>query len=263
MPRLNLRDLATLHSSGTPISMLTAYDASFARVLEAAGVEILLVGDSLGMVIQGRDSTLSVTIAETAYHVGCVVRGASRAFIIGDLPFGSYQEGAQQAMRSATALMAAGAQMVKLEGGVIMAETARFLVERGVPVCGHVGLLPQSVHALGGYRVQGRDEAGALRIAADVTALAEAGASMIVLEAIPAKLSGELTASVRIPTIGIGAGPSCSGQVLVTQDMLGMSERAPKFVRNFMAGAQGIGDAAARYVAAVKDRSFPAAEHSY
>jgi 3-methyl-2-oxobutanoate hydroxymethyltransferase len=263
MARLNLRDLAALHAKGEKITMLTAYDATFARMLETAGVETLLVGDSLAMVIQGRESTLSVSLEEIAYHVECVARGAKRAFLLGDLPFGSYQEGPQQAMRSAARLMTAGAQMVKLEGGLTMAETVRFLVERGVPVCGHVGLVPQSVNTLGGYRVQGRDDAGAKRIADDVTALAEAGASMIVLEAIPAALAAGLTASIGIPTIGIGAGIDCSGQVLVTHDMLGISDRSPKFVRNFMQGAQGIADAAARYVAAVKDGSFPAAEHSY
>ncbi len=166
-------------------------------------------------------------------------------------------------MRSAVRLIAAGAQMIKIEGGTTMAESVRFMVERGVPVCGHVGLVPQSVHALGGFRVQGRDEAGAKRIMADVRALAEAGASMIVLEAIPAKLAEELTASIAVPTIGIGAGPSCSGQVLVTQDMLGISDRSPKFVRNFMQGASSIADAVTAYVAAVKDGSFPAAAHSY
>jgi len=263
MPRRNLRDIAALHASQAKITMLTAYDSTFARLLDVAGVETILIGDSLGMVIQGRDSTLAVTLEETAYHVECVARGAKRAFILGDLPFGTYQESPQQAMRSAVRLIAAGAQMIKIEGGTTMAESVRFLVERGVPVCGHVGLVPQSVHALGGFRVQGRDEAGAKRIMADVKALAEAGASMIVLEAIPAKLAEELTASIAVPTIGIGAGPSCSGQVLVTQDMLGISDRSPKFVRNFMQGASSIADAVTAYVAAVKDGSFPAAAHSY
>jgi len=263
MPRLNLRDIAALHASQAKITMLTAYDSTFARLLDMAGVETILIGDSLGMVIQGRDSTLAVTLEETAYHVECVARGAKRAFILGDLPFGTYQESPRQAMRSAVRLIAAGAQMIKIEGGTTMAESVRFMVERGVPVCGHVGLVPQSVHALGGFRVQGRDEAGAKRIMADVRALAEAGASMIVLEAIPAKLAEELTASIAVPTIGIGAGPSCSGQVLVTQDMLGISDRSPKFVRNFMQGASSIADAVTAYVAAVKDGSFPAAAHSY
>lgn len=263
MPRMNLRDVAALHGKGEKITMLTAYDATFARLLDQRGVETILVGDSLGMVIQGRDSTLAVTLEATAYHLECVVRGASRAFVLGDLPFGTYQESAEQAMRNSARLLAAGAQMVKLEGGATMAGTVRFLVERGVPVCGHVGLVPQSVHALGGFRVQGRDADSARRITADVQALADAGASMIVLEAIPAALAGELTRSVGVPTIGIGAGPDCSGQVLVTQDLLGISGRKPKFVRDFMQGASSIADAISAYVAAVKDGSFPAAEHSY
>ena len=263
MARLNLRDVARLHGEGSKISMLTAYDATFARVFDAAGVETLLVGDSLGMVIQGRDTTLAVSVEDTAYHVESVVRGALRAFILGDLPFGSYQESPAQAMRNAARLMAAGAQMVKLEGGAAMAETVRFLTERGVPVCGHVGLVPQSVHALGGFRVQGRDEAGARRIATDAQALAEAGASMIVLEAIPAALAREITAASAIPTIGIGAGPDCSGQVLVMHDLLGVSGYAPKFARNFLAGTQGVADAAAAYVAAVRDGSFPGPENCY
>ncbi|MBS0337564.1 MAG: 3-methyl-2-oxobutanoate hydroxymethyltransferase [Proteobacteria bacterium] len=263
MARLTLRDLARLHADRARITMLTAYDASFARVLDAAGVETLLVGDSLGMVVQGRDSTLAVTLEDIAYHVACVVRGTQRAFILGDLPFGSYQEGREQAMRSSARLMAAGAQMVKLEGGTTMAETVRFLAERGVPVCGHVGLVPQSVHALGGFRVQGRDEAGARRIVADARAVAEAGASMVVLEAIPAAVAKEITAAIAVPTIGIGAGPECSGQVLVMHDMLGVSGYEPKFARNFMQGADSVAGAVARYVAAVKDGSFPGPENCY
>jgi len=263
MARFNLRDLARLHGEGARITMLTAYDASFARVLDAAGVETLLIGDSLGMVVQGRDSTLAVTLEDIAYHIACVVRGTQRAFILGDLPFGSYHEGREQAMRSSARLMAAGAQMVKLEGGTAMAETVRFLVERGVPVCGHVGLVPQSVHALGGFRVQGRDEAGARRIMADAKAVAEAGASLVVLEAIPAKVAKEITAALPVPTIGIGAGPDCSGQVLVMHDMLGVSGYEPKFARNFMQGADSIAGAVARYVAAVEDGSFPGPENCY
>ncbi|MCX7160555.1 MAG: 3-methyl-2-oxobutanoate hydroxymethyltransferase [Proteobacteria bacterium] len=245
MARLTLRDLARLHGEQSPITMLTAYDASFARVLDDAGVETLLIGDSLGMVVQGRDSTLAVKLEDIAYHVECVVRGTKRAFILGDLPFGSYP------------------QMVKLEGGELMAETVRFLSERGVPVCGHVGLIPQSVHVLGGFRVQGRDEAGARRIVADAKALAAAGASMVVLEAIPAAVAKEITAAIPVPTIGIGAGPQCSGQVLVMHDMLGVSGYEPKFARNFMLGASGVADAVARYVAAVKDGSFPGPENCY
>ena len=263
MARLTLREIARLQAESSKITMLTAYDSSFARVLDTCGVETLLIGDSLGMVIQGRDSTLAVSLEHTAYHIECVVRGAQRAFILGDLPFGSYQESPQQAFRSSAHLMAAGAQMVKLEGGVTMAETVRFLVERGVPVCGHVGLVPQSVHVLGGFRVQGRDEIGARRIMDDAKALAEAGASMIVLEAIPAAVAKDITESIRIPTIGIGAGPNCSGQVLVMHDLLGISGRQPKFARNFMEGADSVAGAISRYVAAVKDGSFPGPENSY
>jgi 3-methyl-2-oxobutanoate hydroxymethyltransferase len=263
MARLTLRDISRLYADGSKITMLTAYDSSFARVVDGCGVETILIGDSMGMVVQGRDSTLSVSVEHTVYHIECVVRGAQRAFILGDLPFGSYQESIPQAMRNAARLMAAGAQMVKLEGGVTMAETVRFLTERGVPVCGHVGLVPQSVHALGGFRVQGRDEAGAKRIVDDAHALAEAGASMIVLEAIPAAVAKEITSSVGVPTIGIGAGPDCSGQVLVLHDLLGVSGRPPKFARNFMQGAGSIPAAIEAYVAAVKDGSFPAVENTY
>jgi len=263
MARLTLHDLASLHRAGTKITMLTAYDASFARVLDAAGVETLLVGDSLGMVVQGRDSTLAVTLEEVAYHTRCAARGAQRAFLVGDLPFGTYQGGPQEAFASSARLMAAGAQMVKLEGGALMAETVQFLAARGIPVCGHIGLVPQSVHALGGYRVQGKDAAGAKRLLTDARALAEAGASMIVLEAIPAALAKEVTAAIDVPTIGIGAGPHCSGQVLVLHDLLGVSGYAPRFARNFMAEASGIEAAVRAYVAAVKDGSFPGPEHCY
>ena len=263
MARLTLRDIARLHADGSKITMLTAYDSSFARVVDNCGVETILIGDSMGMVIQGRDSTLAVSVEQTVYHIECVVRGAQRAFILGDLPFGSYQESIPQAMHNAARLMAAGAQMVKLEGGATMADTVRFLTERGVPVCGHVGLVPQSVHALGGFRVQGRDEAGAKRIIDDALALAGAGASMIVLEAIPASIAKEITSTVGVPTIGIGAGPDCSGQVLVLHDLLGVSGRPPKFARNFMQGAGSIAAAIEAYVAAVKEGSFPAVENTY
>ena len=263
MARRTIRDIARLHEADSKITMLTAYDASFAGVLDAAGVETLLIGDSLGMVVQGRDSTLGVSLRDIEYHIGCVARGAPRAFILGDLPFGSYQESPQQALRSAARLMAAGAQMVKLEGGVTMAATVLFLVERGIPVCGHVGLVPQSVHALGGFRVQGRDAAGAQRILEDARALADAGAGMIVLEAMPAEVAAQVTRAVAVPTIGIGAGAQCSGQVLVMHDLLGASGREPKFARNFLQGAGSIAAAAAAFVAAVKDGTFPGPEHCY
>ncbi|MGQ0546561.1 MAG: 3-methyl-2-oxobutanoate hydroxymethyltransferase [Betaproteobacteria bacterium] len=263
MARRTLRDLSKLHAEGSKITMLTAYEASFARVMDAAGVEMLLLGDSLGMVVQGRDSTLGVTLEHVAYHLEAVVRGTQRAFIVADLPFGTYQESPQQALRSSARLMAAGAQMVKLEGGALMAETVRFLAERGIPVCAHIGLVPQSVHALGGFRVQGRDPQSARRIVEDAKALAAAGAAIVLMEGIPPSVAKEVTASISVPTVGIGAGPECSGQILIMHDMLGVSERAPKFSRNFMEGAGSVAAAVASYVKAVKDGSFPGPEHCY
>ncbi|MFA5914291.1 MAG: 3-methyl-2-oxobutanoate hydroxymethyltransferase [Burkholderiales bacterium] len=261
---ITLSDLQKLHRDGSKIAMLTGYDASFGALLENAGVESILVGDSLGNVLQGRDTTLAVTLTDMIYHVSCVARGAKRAFLIGDMSFGSYQEGAEQAFRNAAQLMAAGAHMVKLEGGVAFAQTTEFLVKRGVPVCGHLGLTPQSVHQLGGFRVQGKTVDAARQLVEDALALERAGAGMIVLEAIPAKLAAEITASLSIPTIGIGAGRDCSGQVLVLYDLLGVFPgRKAKFVRNFMDGASSIQQAVENYVRAVKDGSFPGPEHSF
>lgn len=262
---LNLFELAKMRAEGRKIAMLTCYDASFAALLERAGVDMLLVGDSLGNVVQGQKTTLPVTLEHMAYHTECVARGAKHAFVVTDLPFGSYQNSPAQAMESAAKLMAAGAQMVKLEGGIAMAETVRFLVERGVPVCAHIGLTPQSVHQLGGYRVQGRDAAGASRLLAEAQALEEAGAAMVVLEMVPASLGASVTEALKsMATIGIGAGPDCDGQVLVLHDMLGVFPgRTARFVKNFMPGAVDIGAAVAAYVAAVKDGSFPAPEHCY
>jgi 3-methyl-2-oxobutanoate hydroxymethyltransferase len=244
--------------------MLTCYDASFAALCDAAAVEILLVGDSLGMVVQGHDSTLPVTMQQMEYHVGMVARGSQNALIVADLPFGSYQHSAESAFSNAARLMAAGAQMVKLEGGRVMADTVRFLVERGIPVCGHVGLIPQSVHQLGGYRVQGKGKDAAGQLLEDARAIEGAGAAMLVLEAIPAALAKEATEALSIPTIGIGAGKDCSGQVLVLHDMLDIYPgRKGRFVRNFMAGATGVLDAIQRYVKAVKSGAFPAPEHTF
>jgi 3-methyl-2-oxobutanoate hydroxymethyltransferase len=255
---VTLHRLRAMHAQGERITMLTCYDACFARLLDDAGVDVLLVGDSLGMVLQGRDSTLAVSLDEMAYHTRCVARGAPNAWLVADLPFASYHASAEQALHSAAALMQAGAQMVKLEGGGWTAETVRFLVERGIPVCGHLGLTPQSVHALGGWRVQGRDEAGAATLRRDAHELAEAGAALIVLELVPAALARELQAELPVPLVGIGAGAGCAGQVLVLHDMLGLSPgRPPRFVRNFMQGAESVSDAVARYVRAVKDGSFP------
>jgi 3-methyl-2-oxobutanoate hydroxymethyltransferase len=245
--------------------MLTCYDSTFARVLDEAGVDCLLVGDSLGMVLQGQDSTVPVTLEQMVHHTGCVARGNRTAWVIGDLPFGSYQESREQALRSATALMQAGARMVKLEGGGWTTDTVRFLAERGIPVCGHLGLTPQSVHALGGWRIQGRDDTAAATLRAHATALAEAGAAMLVLELMPSPLAAAITRELAIPVIGIGAGPDCSGQVLVLHDLLGLhAGKPPRFVRDFMQGSSGIAAALRHYVEAVKDASFPDPElHCY
>jgi 3-methyl-2-oxobutanoate hydroxymethyltransferase len=261
---MTLPKVREMRTAGEPIAMLTCYDASFARLLDAAGVDCVLVGDSLGMVVQGLDSTLPVTIADVAYHTRCVARGLTAAWLIADMPFGSYQAGPEQAFEGAVALMQAGAKMVKLEGGEWLAPTIAFLVERGIPVCAHLGLTPQSVHALGGYRIQGRTDGEADRLLADARALDSAGAAMLVLELIPAALAARVTQAVGMPTIGIGAGAGVSGQVLVLHDMLDVYPgRKPRFVRNFMQGQATIGDAVAAYVTAVKDRSFPAPEHGY
>lgn len=261
---MNLVKLQQMKQQGEKIAVLTCYDASFATLLENAGVEVLLVGDSLGMVLQGANSTLAVTLHDMQYHTRCVARGSKQAYIVSDMPFGSYQQNPEQALRNATRLIASGAQMVKLEGGAVMADTVRFLTQRGIPVCGHLGLTPQSVHQLGGYRVQGRDDATAAQLLVDAKVLADAGAGLLVLEMVPAKLAQEVSAAIRIPTIGIGAGPDCDGQVLVLQDMLGIyAGKSPKFSRNFMQGADSIQSAVAAYVQAVKNGSFPTTEHSY
>ncbi|WP_089415643.1 3-methyl-2-oxobutanoate hydroxymethyltransferase [Vitreoscilla filiformis] len=264
---LSLPKLREMARRGEKIAMLTAYDATFARVLDDAGVDVLLVGDSLGNVMQGQTSTLPVTLEHMAYHTRCVAAGKRSAWLITDLPFGSYEASPQQAFESAVALMRAGAQMVKLEGGGAMAETVRFLTERGIPVCAHLGLTPQRVHALGGFRVQGRDDAAAAALRNDAAALSAAGAAMLVLELVPSSLAAEIThAHPELMTIGIGAGAQCSGQVLVLHDMLGITTgKRPRFVRDFTrepgssADAPGlsIAQAAARYVADVKAGTFP------
>lgn len=255
---LTLHRLKEMHRLGEPIVMLTCYDATFAQVLDGAGVDCLLVGDSLGMVLQGRDSTVPVSLDEMAYHTRCVVRGNRTAWIVADLPFGSYQASADQAMRSAAVLMQAGAHMVKLEGGGWTTEIVDFLVQRGVPVCAHLGLTPQSVHALGGYRIQGRTENAAMTLRTHATELAQAGATMLVLELMPSVVGQQITAELPIPTIGIGAGNECSGQVLVLQDMLGLTRGAlPRFVKNFMDGSPSVEAAISRYVQDVRTRAFP------
>jgi 3-methyl-2-oxobutanoate hydroxymethyltransferase len=260
---VTVTSLQTLRDSGEKIAMLTCYDASFAALMDRAGVEVLLVGDSLGMVCQGHTSTLPVTLADIAYHTASVARGNQTSFLVADMPFGSYAS-PQTAFDNAVKLMQAGAQMVKLEGGAWLADTVRFLTERAVPVCTHLGLTPQSVHQLGGYKVQGKTVEAADQLKADALALQAAGASLLVLEAIPSGLGKEVTELLAIPTIGIGAGPDCSGQVLVMHDMLGtFPGRKARFVRNFMEGQGSIDGAVRAYIAAVKDKSFPAAEHCF
>jgi len=259
MSLLDLRRLAGVRKLAT----LTCYEASFAAVLDAAGIDLLLVGDSLGMVVQGHDSTLPVSVADVAYHTRAVVRGSRRAFIVADMPFGSYQESPQQALANAVVLMQAGAQMVKLEGGGEMAPTIAFLVERGVPVCGHIGLTPQHVNSFGGYKVQGRG-GGAQRVQDAARAVVAAGASLLVIEAVPESLAQRLARESSALTIGIGASVHCHGQVLVLHDMLGLgAERRPRFVRDFLDGTGSIAQAAQNYIAEVQSGRFPAAEHTY
>jgi 3-methyl-2-oxobutanoate hydroxymethyltransferase len=262
--RTTLTSLQLLRDKGEKIAVLTCYDASFAALLEANGVDVLLVGDSLGMVLQGHESTLPVTLDEMVYHTACVARGAKQTFVVADMPFGTFQVSPQKAFEHAARLMAAGAHMVKLEGGAVMADTISFLTGRGIPVCAHIGLTPQSVHQLGGYRVQGKSDAGAQRLLNDAAAVAQAGAGMLVLETIPALLAAEITAQLTIPTIGIGAGAECSGQVLVLHDMLNIYPgKKARFVKNYMQDADSIADAVAHYAAEVKSGAFPGAEHSF
>jgi 3-methyl-2-oxobutanoate hydroxymethyltransferase len=247
-----------MHAAREKIVMLTAYDSTFARLVDDAGVDVILVGDSLGMVMQGHTSTVPVTLDEMAYHTACVARGNRTAWVIGDLPFGSYHASAEDALHSSARLMKAGAHMVKLEGGGWTAPLVRFLVDRGIPVCAHLGLTPQSVHSLGGYRVQGRDDESAVVLRRHAAELVDAGISMLVVELMPSELGRELTEALSVPVIGIGAGPHCSGQVLVLQDMLGITRgKQPRFVRNFMAEGGSIDDAVRRYVDAVRTGQFP------
>ena len=267
---VSLPRLHEMHARGEKITMLTAYDATFAAVADAAGVETILVGDSLGMVCQGLSSTVGVTLEAMRYHVESVHRGVLRvqgtAWIIGDLPYGSYHESKEQAFRNAAVLMQAGAHMVKLEGGGWTTETVRFLVERGIPVCAHLGLTPQTVHALGGYRVQGKTEASATQLKRDALELQDAGATLLVLEMVPAALAADVTLALpQCATIGIGAGVDTAGQVLVLHDMLGVNlGKNAKFVRNFMLEAGSVRGAMEAYVRAVKDGSFPVnAEHAW
>jgi 3-methyl-2-oxobutanoate hydroxymethyltransferase len=256
-----LANLYDMSARGEKFAVLTCYDASFAVLCEAAGVDVLLVGDSLGMVLQGADDTLSVTMQDMLYHTRCVAKGAKSAPIVADMPYASDQS-PELALNNARQLMAAGAHMVKLEGN--KTDVVRHLVEHHIPVCGHLGFTPQSVYQLGGYKVQGRDAVGAQQILHEAQSLQQAGASLLVLEMVPAALAHQITAELDIPTIGIGAGAGCAGQVLVLHDMLGVYPgKTPKFARNFMQGADSVQAALAGYVKSVKDGSFPAAKHSF
>lgn len=261
---LTLPALLAMKSRHEPIAALTCYDASFAAVLDHGGVDLLLVGDSLGMVIQGEASTLPVTLEAMRYHVRCVAKSTQRAWLVADMPFGAYGASPAQAFDSAVQLMQAGAQMVKLEGGAWLSDTVALLTQSGIPVCAHLGLTPQSVHALGGYRVQGQQHEAAQRLKADALALQQAGASLLVLELVPSAVAQDITAALSIPTIGIGAGAQCDGQVLVLHDMLGVSlGHRPRFVRDFLEQSGSVQAAVRAYVADVKARRYPAAEHQY
>jgi 3-methyl-2-oxobutanoate hydroxymethyltransferase len=261
--QVTIHTLKKMKSAGQKICMVTAYDATFARLFDEAGADVLLVGDSVGMVVQGHDSTLPVTMDDMTYHTACVARGARFSMVLADLPFASYST-PEQAMTHAAQLMRAGAEMVKLEGGQWLAETVHLLVQQGIPVCAHLGLTPQAVHQLSGFRVQGKTADSAERLINDALALEQAGASLLVLEAIPAALGAKLTQAVKIPTIGIGAGIDCSGQVLVLHDMLGIFQgHRPKFVKDFMQGQPSIQAAIMAYIQAVKSGQFPGAEHCF
>ena len=263
-PAVKLATLAGMKSRAERLAMLTAYEATLAAQFDAAGIDVVLVGDSLGMVVQGQATTLGVTLDNLVYHCQAVARGLRRALLLADLPFGSYPDPAT-AYRSAARLVGeGGAAMVKLERAGPVLDCIRYLAERDIPVCAHLGLTPQSVHRMGGYKGQARDADAAERLVADALAVQAAGAAMLVLECVPAPLAGAITAQLAIPTIGIGAGPGCDGQVLVSYDLLGVNlHRQPRFVRDFLAGRGSIADAVRAYVAAVRDGSFPGAHESY
>ena len=256
--------LAQAKAQGRRLAMLTAYDAGFARVLDRNGIDLVLVGDSLGMVVQGHGSTLPVSVADIAYHTAAVARGLQQALLVADLPFQA-DATPGRALDASVTLLQAGAQMVKLEGAGHKLDVIRFLAARDIPVCSHLGLTPQSVLKLGGFKVQGREQAAAAQLLADARAVAAAGASLLVLECVPTGLAKEITAAVDIPTIGIGAGPHCDGQVLVLHDLLGLDSghRRPRFVKDFLAQGGSVAAAVQAYAAAVREGSFPDAEHAY
>lgn len=262
--RITLSTLQKMREEDRKIVVLTCYDASFATLLENAGVDILLVGDSLGQVLQGEETTLPVTLEDMIYHTRCVARGSHKALIMADMPFGTSQISPEETCANAAGLLAAGAGIVKIEGGAVMAETVSFLVQRGIPVCAHIGLLPQSVHQSGGYKVQGRTDAQAEQLIEDAISLEQAGVSMLLVEVVPAALAERITKMLHIPVIGIGAGNQCSAQVLVLHDMLGVYHgKKGKFVKNFMTGADSIQTAIENYVSEVRTGKFPGPEHQF
>ena len=262
--RVTVRTLAARKRRGEKLTMLTAYDFAFARIFDAAGIDLLLVGDSLGNVVQGQDTTLPVTLDEVVYHTRLVARGARRAMVIGDMPFGSYQVSAEDAVRSAIRLVKeGGAQAVKLEGGVTAAEAIARIARAEIPVIGHVGLTPQAIHRMGGFRVQGRTDGERARVLADAQAVEEAGAVAVVLEGMPAELAADVTRKLAIPTLGIGAGPDCDGQVLVMHDMLGLNDWTPSFVKQFADLGVATARAARAFAEEVAGGKFPAEEHCY
>lgn len=263
MPKTTLTTLQAMKQSGEKITMLTAYDYSFAKIIDTHGVDVVLVGDSLGMVIQGHETTVPVTVEDIIYHTKAVTRATEQALVIADLPFMSYAFPEQAVLTAAKVMQESQAEMIKLEGGEPQVQTVRSLAGQGIPVCAHLGLQPQSVHKLGGYRVQGRDKAHAKRILADAKALQEAGADMLILECVPVDLAERITKVLTIPVIGIGAGVACDGQVLVLQDVLGISPKAPKFAENFMQDGRNIQEAVLAYTEAVKQSVFPAKQHCF
>jgi 3-methyl-2-oxobutanoate hydroxymethyltransferase len=259
---LTIDHILAMKRDGEKIAMLTCYDATFAAAIDRAGVDIILVGDSLGMVVQGRGSTVGVSVDDVAYHTACVSSGLERAFLLADMPFGSFHN-ESTAMENAVELLSAGGAMVKLEGAGPMIDVVHYMTSRGVPVCAHLGLTPQSVNQLGGFKVQARDEESARQLVKDTQAMQQAGAQMLVVECVPAALGKKVSACVDIPVIGIGAGVDCDGQVLVMHDMLGLGTWAPKFVANFMPGSDSIQGAFEAFVLAVREGRFPAKEHEY
>ncbi|MDG2048124.1 MAG: 3-methyl-2-oxobutanoate hydroxymethyltransferase [Halioglobus sp.] len=262
MGKITISTLEKMKASGEKFVCITAYDATFSRIISEVGAETILVGDSLGMVLQGHDSTLPVTISDMAYHTRCVCRAEPKSLVIADLPFMSYST-TQQAMESATQLMQAGAHMVKMEGGTWLSDTISSLVERGIPVCAHLGLTPQSVNTFGGFKVQGRTPKEAKSILADAVEIQDAGAGLLVLECVPSHLAADITRKLDIPVIGIGAGCDTDGQVLVMHDLLGLSQHTARFVQNFMADQSSIAGGLRAFVDAVKSGQYPQEEHTY